>query len=457
MKNVACYCRVSTEEQVKFGFSISAQKSALEKYCKDNNYKYEFYIDEGISASSMKKRRALQEMLDKINEFDIVLFTKLDRLSRNVLDANNINKILQENNCTMKAIDEDDVDTSTADGMFIFNLKVSLAQREIEKTSERIKFVFKDKRNKGEITSGQKKYGYDIINKHYVVNETEADNIRKLYKYFIDVNGDMKKVYDYFITNFNGKGYDALSKYLRETSYIGKYRLYRRNEYVDNYIPAILDTELFNGVQKILGKKGYQTKSNIIALFAGILYCADCKHKLSKRTDNRTKNKTMRYVCYNSARYKVSSFEHYCTNSLNIREDYIENYLLDNFNEEAKKYIVKKKNITTNAKTANNTNEIKKKKKKLEKLKDLYIDDLIDKETYRIDYDNYTSKIVQLEKENNEKHIVRKNFDNIEKLLKTDIKKIYSNLNKENKRKFWLSVIDKIYIKDGKIQEITFL
>ena len=82
---------------------------------------------------------------------------------------------------------------------------------------------------------------------------------------------------------------------------------------------------------------------------------------------------------------------------------------------------------------------------------------MIDKETYRIDYDNYTSKIVQLEKENNEKHIVRKNFDNIEKLLKTDIKKIYSNLNKENKRKFWLSVIDKIYIKDGKIQEITFL
>lgn len=57
MKYVACYCRVSTEEQVKYGFSIQAQKDALEKYCKDNNYKYEFYIDEGISASSMKKEK----------------------------------------------------------------------------------------------------------------------------------------------------------------------------------------------------------------------------------------------------------------------------------------------------------------------------------------------------------------------------------------------------------------
>ena len=30
--------RVSTDEQAKFGFSIQAQKDALEKYCKDNNY-----------------------------------------------------------------------------------------------------------------------------------------------------------------------------------------------------------------------------------------------------------------------------------------------------------------------------------------------------------------------------------------------------------------------------------
>ena len=123
MKYVACYCRVSTDEQAKFGFSIQAQKDALKKYCKDNNYKYEFYIDEGISASSMK-RPALKNMLSKVDIFDMVLFTKLDRLSRNVLDANNINKLLIDNNCTMKAIDEDDIDTSTADGTFIFNLKV---------------------------------------------------------------------------------------------------------------------------------------------------------------------------------------------------------------------------------------------------------------------------------------------------------------------------------------------
>ena len=227
MKYVACYCRVSHEEQAKFGFSIQAQKDALEKYCKENNYKYEFYIDEGISASSMKKRKSLNEMLNKSNVFDMVLFTKLDRLSRNVLDANNINKLLNDNKCTMKAIDEDDIDTSTADGTFIFNLKVSLAQREIGKTSERIKFVFQNKREKGEVTSGTKKYGYDIVNKKFQINQLEAENIINLYKYFINVNGNMKKTYEYFIRKFNGKGYDALQFYLRDTSYIGKYKLYQ--------------------------------------------------------------------------------------------------------------------------------------------------------------------------------------------------------------------------------------
>lgn len=205
MKYVACYCRVSTDEQKKFGFSIQAQKDALEKYCKENNYKYEFYIDEGISASSMKKRNALNEMLNKCNMFDMILFTKLDRLSRNVLDANNINKLLLDNKCTMKAIDEDDIDTSTADGTFIFNLKVSLAQREIGKTSERIKFVFQNKREKGEVTSGTRKYGYDIVNKRFQVNPSEAENIVNLYEYFIEVNGNVKQTYSYFIQHFPRK------------------------------------------------------------------------------------------------------------------------------------------------------------------------------------------------------------------------------------------------------------
>ena len=322
IKYVACYIRVSTDEQVKFGFSIQAQKDALEKYCKEHGYKCEFFIDEGISASSMK-RPALQEMLKKVNVFDMVIFTKLDRLSRNVLDANNINKILHDNNCVMKAIDEDDIDTSTADGTFIFNLKVSLAQREIGKTSERIKFVFQNKREKGEITSGTKKYGYDIVDKHFVINELEAENIRNLYKEFINNNGNLKETYKYFINHFHNKGYDAMSNYLKETAYIGKYKLYRKEIYIDNYVPAILDLETFNKVQNLRKKKTVERKK-VDDLFSGLLYCSECGNRLAKKVDYRTKNIVIRYICDNNYRFKVGLDKKRCYNNKTTNERQLE-------------------------------------------------------------------------------------------------------------------------------------
>ena len=454
MKYVACYCRVSTDEQARFGFSIQAQKDSLEKYCKENKYKYEFYVDEGISASSMK-RPALQQMLNKISAFDMVLFTKLDRLSRNVLDANNINKILKDNNVTMKAIDEDDIDTSTADGTFIFNLKVSLAQREIGKTSERIKFVFQNKREKGEITSGTKKYGYDIVDKHYVVNESEAENVRNLYKEYIKNNGSLKQTYKYFIKHFEGKGYDAMSNYLKETAYIGKYKMYRKNIYLENYIPAIVDIDTWNQVQNLRKKKPLaKIPRHIDGLFSGLLYCNECGNRFNQKTDYRTKTPVIRYVCDNNYRFKVGIDKKRCTNNISVREEFIEKYLLENLSIEANNYIIKNTPKLAHQKI-DNSKDIKKIENKLEKLKDLYIDDLIDKATYKKDYEKYTRELSELKSVKED--IPKKDFSHLTAILNSNYLEIYNKLNVSNKKRFWLSIINKIYIQNGEIKEITFL
>lgn len=455
MKYVACYCRVSTDEQARFGFSIQAQKDALIKYCKENNYKYELYIDEGISASSMKKRKALNEMLSHSNVFDIILFTKLDRLSRNVLDANTINKLLIENKCTMKAIDEDDIDTSTADGTFIFNLKVSLAQREIEKTSERIQFVFKNKREKGEVTSGSKKYGYNIVDKKFQINQTESENIVNLYNHFIEVNGDMSETYKYFIKHFSGKGKDALYYYLRDTAYIGKYKLYRKNEYVENYIPRIMNDELFYSAQDLLVKKEKNNcYSKDISLFSGIIHCAICKCRMCKKQDNRVKKRIIRYCCDKSYRKKVGSLDYQCSNKKLIREDFIESYLINNLKLLAKNYI-NQNTIISSEKNTDNSKKIKEIEKKLVKLKDLYLDDLINKNTYKKDYANLQKELSNLSSE--KKYTRQRDFSKIKKLLNLDIVNIYNSLTMSEKRTFWLSIVDTIYVDNNEIKEVIFL
>ncbi len=459
MKYVACYCRVSTDEQAKFGFSIQAQKDALEKYCKENNYKYEFYIDEGISASSMK-RPALKDMLSRVNVYDIILFTKLDRLSRNVLDANNINKMLIDNNCTMKAIDEDDIDTSTADGTFIFNLKVSLAQREIGKTSERIKFVFQNKRNKGEITSGTKKYGYDIVDKHYIVNIEQQENIIKFYEYFIAVGADTKLSFEYFKEHFPFKSYDAYKKMLTETSYIGKYKLYKKEEYIYNYIPALMTDELFYLVQDLLSKRRKITKNNKeapVSLFDGILKCAECEGAMSRRICYTKYGTYVSYRCWKAEKLsKEIGKEYRCSNRHSIFESKIERYLIENIKQEAEKHISETKVLKTKNKETliDNSKEIK---RKLEKLKDLYISDLIDKEMYEKDYKKYNNQLQELEiKKSDYKNNTSKDFSRLEKIFNSNFNDLYSSLSQIEKRRFWISIIDKIYYNDKKIEKIIF-
>lgn len=460
MKYVACYVRVSTDEQKKFGFSIQAQKNSLEKFCKENNYKYEFYVDEGISASSMKKRLALKEMLNKCNVFDMILFTKLDRLSRNVLDANNINKILQENHCSMKAIDEEDVDTSTADGLFIFNLKVSLAQREIGKTSERINFVFKNKRERGEVTSGTTKYGYAIVDKHFAVNPKEADNIKNFYDFYINHAGDTKITFDYFKEHFPSKSYDTYKKILTDTSYIGNYKLYRKNIYVKDYIPAILDDETFYTVQNLLKKKRRISKNHTnapITLFDGLIRCSKCGASLSRHISYQKYGTYVSYSCWKSHKLSGKEKEQFrCMNKTSISESKIEQMLLQSFRAQAEKRIAE--NSVENKKNRNTfIDNSKLIKKKLEKLKDLYIDDLIDKETYKKDY---TKLIKDLEEnEQNKLQYVKskpKDLSYLKELLNSDYEKIYHSLSPIDKRNVWLNVIDYIYFDGVKIERIIF-
>ena len=96
MKRVACYVRANTEGQN----SIDNQISSLEEYCKENNYTIAgIYKDSGISArKSYKERPALLQLIEdcKNGKIDLIIFTKLDRLSRNVRDYYELQRVLDK-------------------------------------------------------------------------------------------------------------------------------------------------------------------------------------------------------------------------------------------------------------------------------------------------------------------------------------------------------------------------
>ena len=88
-KIAGIYIRVSTEDQVREGFSLVEQKEKLLQLCKFKEYEvFRVYEDAGISAKDMKNRPSFQEMLVdmKNGKINYIVAYKLDRVTRSVRD-----------------------------------------------------------------------------------------------------------------------------------------------------------------------------------------------------------------------------------------------------------------------------------------------------------------------------------------------------------------------------------
>lgn len=410
------YLRVSTEEQVKYGFSLDAQLEDLKNYCKSNNYSIAgIYKDEGISASTIKKRKEFMRMLEEVKPGEIILFTKLDRFSRNLLDANLVIKDLEKKNVSIKAIQEDDIDTTTADGKFMFNIRLSIAEREREKTGERIKDVFKYKVTKGEVITGALPIGYKIENKKVVIDPDKKDMVIDIFNTYEKKQSYrqlcfyLKDKYNYSITPLTVK------KILSNSLYIGQYR----NNL--NYCSGIIPKEQFERIQGILRAKNIKySPINNIYLFTGLLIDTNCGGKL---TGSRGKT----YPYYRCIKYRMNRS---CNCSKVINENYIESYLLKQIEFELDKYDkILVKRYKEKSKPVNTTAI----KKEIDRLNILF-------QKGRISEEYYDKEYIKLEKQLRVPKAKRR-ID-----LPTNWRDVYNSLSKEGKRTFWRSFIERIEV-----------
>lgn len=433
---VAIYCRVSTQEQVKYGASIDAQREVLINYCIDNNYDYYIYADEGISASSIKKRPALTNLLENIKDYDMLIFTRLDRLSRNIKDAIAINELLEKHNVKMIAVQDQYIDTSTANGEFIFNLRYALAQQERRQDSERIKAVFDYKvKVTKEVISGTKIYGYDIVDKHYVINEEEASNIRKLYEMYLS-NGSINKCALWWQKNIK----DELINTIRDRLFSIKYngRFFYQGKIYDDYIPKIIDDETFNKVQQLLkiNYKAYPNNANKdkYYLFSGIAYCLDCGRRLNGTT---YKSGSKAYRCSRKEQSR-------CINNKYFREIDIEKELFNQLPFLLDKVSLKYKQIQEKEIVKDNTPKIK---EKIKRLQDIYINGIIDLKDYELRYKELSD---ELEKEQKKLMPKKKINNDIMELKDINYLDMIKRLSDSDKQMLYKNIIARIDINHKK-------
>jgi len=148
------YTRVSTEEQKRSGAGLAAQRSAISDACKARAYRLlEVIEDGGYSAKNLDRpgiTRALEEL--DAGRADALMVSKLDRLSRSMLDFSGLMDRAQVRGWSIIALDLG-VDTSTPAGEMMANVLATFAQFERRLIVQRINEGIAQKKAQGSWTA----------------------------------------------------------------------------------------------------------------------------------------------------------------------------------------------------------------------------------------------------------------------------------------------------------------
>ena len=409
---VFLYERVSSEEQAKHGYSLDAQHEALTEFCKRNNHVIVGeYRDEGISGRKpYTKRPAMVKLLSDLETVkpDMILFTKLDRWFRNIKEYYRVQDILDRNKVDWKAINEE-YDTSTASGRLYVNIKLSIAQDEADRTSERIKDIQDQLVAKGQVLGGNVPLGYKIVDKHVVF----GDDIHIT-----------KEAVDHYLLHHSmyGTTLHINEKYNKSYTPTHIKRLlcnpilkgeYRNNP---NFCEPLIDSDTWYELQKLIADKNIKRASHRVFLFTGMIVCPVCGRKLGGCASASKYYRCLRHT------HGVCDFDRH------ISEKKLEQWLLDNIEDDYKVRVTMKPKVK-------NENP-QKYKDRLKRLNEMYLLGNISQDEYKVRSADIQKKIAEIEKT---------------PPLKTQIfasnwKDLYHELDDFHKRSFWQNLIKEIAV-----------
>jgi DNA invertase Pin-like site-specific DNA recombinase len=134
------------------------------------------------------ERPALQHLLADINKglIDVVVVYKVDRLTRSLADFAKMVEVFDARGVSFVAVTQQ-FNTTTSRGRLTLNVLLSFAQFEREVTGERIRDKIAASKQKGTWMGGLVPIGYDVIDRRLVVNQTEAETVREIFRRYLEL------------------------------------------------------------------------------------------------------------------------------------------------------------------------------------------------------------------------------------------------------------------------------
>lgn len=294
---VTYYARVSTDKDEQL-HSIKNQIDYYDEYIKANtNWVFvPGYIDEGLSGTSVAKRESFLKMIDdaKLGKFDFIITKEISRFSRNTMDSINYTQQLLSVGVGV-LFQSDNINTLMPDAELRLTIMSSIAQDEVRKISERVKFGFKRAIEKGVVLGNNKMWGYTKDNGRLVVVEEEAELVRKIFDMYANHNRGMRSICNWLsengyknsnnndfsfstikgiITNPKYKGYYCGNKThktdykLSDIKYLDQTEWTMYKDETGDIVPTIIEEELWDKANFILAKRSKKQSADNMSSYS---------------------------------------------------------------------------------------------------------------------------------------------------------------------------------------------
>lgn len=501
-KRVALYARVSTEEQAIQGYSITAQRAAINQYCSlYNKVVVDEYVDAGISGKSIAKRPELKRMLKELTmgKFDEVVVWKLNRLSRNTKDFLEIYEALEKNNIAFISLSEN-FDTSNPMGKFALQMLAAVGELERNTIVENVNLGLTQRARMG-LHSGGRALGYGIVpstarpgKNDMVIIESEAIIVRKIYRLFCEGKGfyqiaEILNQEGYKTIRGNPFSLQCIREIIDNPLYKGYVRYARYKKWsekrrkgknpdpiiVKGIHEPIVSEELWEMAASIRRnaeiKQGHAKVNKSQNIISGILRCPVCGASMvvGWSTSKLKSGEKRRYRYYACANYKNKGKSYCKSNAVNA--DKAEQYVIDKITEfiSNPKLIedvfkkIKSRSGEEAAKTKDILAEIKTKLTDIDRRKtsimDLYMDGMYDRDKLdqRMEELNKNEKFLlkEMNKLLTEADLISTGI-NIEYIAKAlgNFREVMSYTPPEQKQLLLRTLIEKITVKDGNVDKI---
>ncbi|WP_144281069.1 recombinase family protein [Chryseobacterium echinoideorum] len=480
MKIADLYIRVSTDEQADKGYSQRDQEERLRKHCNSLNITIGNVIYEDHSAKTFERPEWKKyiyglKRLRGFREGRFLLFTKWDRFSRNTSEAYQMISNLNKLNITPQAI-EQPLDLRVPENKLLLAIYLSTPEVENDRRALNVTYGMRRAIKEGRMM-GIAPYGYinrsrEDGRKYVAVKEPEASNIKWAFKQVAKghlptavVLKEMNKREGRKLTK------NSFMEALRNIAYTGRLLLKAYNDEEERIVEgkheALISEDLFMKVQNILFRKSNQDAflpaGRIINEerypLRGLLLCPKCNKNL---TASSAKGRSKHYYYYHCT--VDCGFRH---NSEIVNDLFVEELSKFSFNNGAEKVLktILMQNLSAASNGINDERKVLKSKlttieQRIEKARDMFIEDKLDEDDFRSIKNKYKSEIEDLKLKINTLKSSRENNNTEQRINQaiesiTNISERYQNATTIDKRAIVGLIYPEKLIFDGESFQTT--